>query len=64
MAAIAIDLTLHGMLIAWTIIAPGGLAWTPVILAAAASLLRLGYGGRATRRCLATCATLTESASV
>jgi hypothetical protein len=58
-AGITIDLTLLGMLTAWTIIAPGRLAWTPVILAVAASLLRLGYGGRATRRCLAVRATLT-----
>jgi hypothetical protein len=58
-AGITIDLTLLGMLTAWTIIAPDRLAWTPVILAVAASLLRLGYGGRATRRCLAVRATLT-----
>jgi hypothetical protein len=58
-AGITIDLTLLGMLTAWTIIAPGRLAWTPAILAAAASLLRLGYGGRATRRCLASRAALT-----
>jgi hypothetical protein len=58
-AGIAIDLTLLGMLTAWAIIAPGRLAWTPVIVAAAASLVRLRFGGRATRRCLATRATLT-----
>jgi hypothetical protein len=57
-AAIAIDLTLLGMLTAWAIIAPGRLAWTPVTAAAAASLIRLALGGRATRRCLATLATL------
>ncbi len=58
-AAIAIDLTLLGMLTAWTIIAPDRLAWTPATLAAAASLLRLTFGGRAARRCLAARATLT-----
>jgi MFS family permease len=58
-AVIAIDLTLLGMLTAWTIIAPDRLAWTPVTLAAAASLIRLLFGGRATRHCLVTRATLT-----
>jgi hypothetical protein len=58
-AGIAIDLTLLGMLTFWAVIAPGRLAWTPVTIAAAASLIRLVLGGRATRRCLATRATLT-----
>jgi hypothetical protein len=57
-AGVTIDLTLLSMLTAWTIIAPGRLAWTPIVLAAAASLLRLRFGGRATRRCLAARATL------
>jgi hypothetical protein len=47
------------MLSFWAVIAPGRLAWAPVTIAAAASLIRLVLGGRATRRCLATRATLT-----
>ena len=54
-----VDLALLGMLSAQARIAPSQVAWTPAILAASASFIRLVLAGPATRRCLASRAIVT-----
>jgi hypothetical protein len=53
LAGMTVDVALLGMLSAQALIAPSQLAWTPAILAAVASCVRLALTGRAARRCLA-----------
>jgi hypothetical protein len=59
LAAVLADLTLLAILGGQAFASPGSLVWTPVIVAAGASLTRITLAGRAARRCLATRATLT-----
>jgi hypothetical protein len=50
-AAMMVDLMLLGLLVLQAVTRPASLAWTPIALAATASLARLVLAGRATRRC-------------
>jgi HAAS domain-containing protein len=59
LAAVVADLTLLAIIGGQTLARPGPYAWGPVAVAAVASLTRATLAGRATRRCLATRATLT-----
>jgi hypothetical protein len=59
LAAVVADLTLLAMMAGQALATSGPEVWTPVALAAGASLIRVTLAGRATRRCLAARATLT-----
>jgi peptidoglycan/LPS O-acetylase OafA/YrhL len=59
LAAVAADLTLLAMIAGQALTISGPDVWAPVAAAAGASLTRVTLAGRATRRCLATRATLT-----
>jgi hypothetical protein len=58
LAAVVADLTLLAMMTGQALTTSGPEVWTPVVIAAGASLTRVALAGRATRRCLATRATL------
>lgn len=53
LAAVVVDLTLLTIVGGQTLAGPGPWVWAPVLLAAAASLVRVPLAGRALRRCLA-----------
>jgi hypothetical protein len=57
-AAMIVDLTVLGLLAVLAVTQPRSLAWTPIALAAIASLARLILAARATRRCQAAHAAL------
>ena len=59
LATVVADLTLLAMMAGQALTASGPDGWAPVAIAAGASLTRATLAGRATRRCLATRATLT-----
>jgi hypothetical protein len=59
LAAVVADLTLLAMMAGQALTTSGPEVWTPVAIAAGASLTRVTLAGRATRRCLATRASLT-----
>jgi hypothetical protein len=59
LAAVFADLTLLAMMAGQALTTSGPDIWAPVAIAAGASLTRVTLAGRATRRCLATRATLT-----
>jgi hypothetical protein len=59
LAAVAADLTLLAVIAGQALTISGPDVWAPVAVAAGASLTRVTLAGRATRRCLATRATLT-----
>jgi hypothetical protein len=59
LAAVVADLTLLAMMAGHALTTSGPDIWAPVAIAAGASLTRVTLTGRATRRCLATRATLT-----
>jgi hypothetical protein len=58
LAAVVADLTLLASIAGQALTGPGPSAWAPVLLAAAASLVRAPLAGRALRRCLAARAAL------
>jgi hypothetical protein len=59
LAAVAADLTLLAIIGGHALTSPGSHVWSPVGLAAGASLTRVALAGWSARRCLATRATLT-----
>jgi hypothetical protein len=59
LAAVVVDLTMLAMMAGQALTTAGPDVWAPIVMAAGASLTRVTLAGRATRRCLATRASLT-----
>jgi hypothetical protein len=59
LAAVVVDLTMLAMMAGQALTTAGPDVWAPIVTAAGASLTRVTLAGRATRRCLATRASLT-----
>jgi hypothetical protein len=59
LAAVVADLTMLAVMTGQALTTAGPDVWAPIVIAAGASLTRVTLAGRATRRCLATRASLT-----